>query len=211
VVLVVRRAAYANGLPSIAASSGVGVALEKGVGQDTRCEVTLILSDTQQLLVPPTLERLHEVESLFSGIEQLLNELNHQSLKNGVKTMIVLPRTKIVPGVEDEMRATITRYSELRARGNENDLKAVTREGIHSLWVGAIVLAVGLALSQLTLRSTLPEGIRLFFGEGVFLVAAWVGIWYPLDTLLSARRPYLRERSILGALREMEIVVEAAD
>jgi hypothetical protein len=28
-------------------------------------------------------------------------------------------------------------------------------------------------------RSSAPESIRMFFGDGVFLVAAWVGMWYP--------------------------------
>ncbi|MGH8984340.1 MAG: hypothetical protein ACRDY6_10770 [Acidimicrobiia bacterium] len=50
--------------------------------------------------------------------------------------------------------------------------------------------AVGLALSQATLHSDeLPDSVRIFFGEGLFLVAAWVGIWYPLDVLLYSPTP----------------------
>ena len=53
----------------------------------------------------------------------------------------------------------------------------------------------------------LPSAIRAFLGDGLFLVAAWVGMWYPLDTLIYTGRPHHLESWRLTALREMEIVV----
>lgn len=72
------------------------------------------------------------------------------------------------------------------------------------------MLAVGLAPSELVLNSGLPSGIRNFLGDGSFLVAAWVGMWSPLDTLIYTGRPHHLERRLLPAPREMEIVVRAS-
>ena len=71
-----------------------------------------------------------------------------------------------------------------------------------------MLLAVGLALSQATLHSDdLPDSLRIFFGEGLFLVAAWVGVWYPLDVLIYSPRPLRRDRAVLQAMAAAEVVV----
>jgi hypothetical protein len=41
----------------------------------------------------------------------------------------------------------------------------------------------------------------------VFLVIAWVGLWYPLDTLVFSRRPLLREKRVLSAILTMDLTV----
>ena len=52
--------------------------------------------------------------------------------------------------------------------------------------------------------------VRDFLGQGVFLVVAWVGLWYPLDTLLWTPRVQMRQRKALQAIRVMEVSVEPA-
>jgi hypothetical protein len=71
------------------------------------------------------------------------------------------------------------------------------------------MLAGFLLLSEAVLRSRAPREIRDFFGNGLFLVAAWVGMWYPLDTLIYSGRPHRIERRLLHTLRSAEITVRA--
>jgi hypothetical protein len=78
---------------------------------------------------------------------------------------------------------------------------------MQTLLVGIAILACFLILSQAVLNSSVPSGLREFLGDGLFLVAAWVGMWYPLETLLYSGRPHRAERRILYAMRDMEIVV----
>jgi hypothetical protein len=90
----------------------------------------------------------------------------------------------------------------------ESELKALHRDGWQTLVIGAILLAVSLAASEAILSSGAPRGIKDFFGNGLFIVAAWVGMWYPLETFIYSGRPYRLERRVLRAMQAMEIVVE---
>ena len=142
-----------------------------------------------------------------SGIDQIRNALSAGSVRARITTLIVLPRDRIEPRLEHGIREAVARYCEDGITQAENELKAIRREGVQALVLGAILLAVFLGLSEAVLQSDLPHSIRTFFGDGLFIVAAWVGMWYPLDTLLYAGRPYRLERTLLRAIQGMEIVV----
>ncbi len=144
---------------------------------------------------------------LDAGIDQLRTELSARSLRQPVTVLITLPRAKATPEVERGIRDAVRRYCDAGIKREQTLLAAVRREGLRALGFGTAVLAIGLALSELVLRSGLPSGIRTFLGDGLFLVAAWVGMWYPLDTLIYTGRPHHLERRLLSVLREMEIVV----
>jgi hypothetical protein len=71
--------------------------------------------------------------------------------------------------------------------------------------------AVFLSLAGAIVRSA-PEAVRDVFGDdGLFVVVAWVGLWYPLDTLFYSGRPYRLEKSVLEIMHGMQIVVRPAD
>jgi hypothetical protein len=46
------------------------------------------------------------------------------------------------------------------------------------------------------------------FGNGVFLVVAWVGLWYPLDVLFIAREQAKRESRVFATMLTMPVVVQ---
>jgi type II secretory pathway component PulM len=69
---------------------------------------------------------------------------------------------------------------------------------------------VGVALTSEFTSEGWPGEVRSLLGEGVFLVIAWVGLWYPLDALFFARRPLLLERKVLQLLMESEVTLERA-
>lgn len=46
-------------------------------------------------------------------------------------------------------------------------------------------------------------------GNGVFLVVAWVGLWYPLDLLFMARQPAKREIRLLTEVLRLPVVVQS--
>jgi hypothetical protein len=69
---------------------------------------------------------------------------------------------------------------------------------------------VCLLISEEILSSGAPKGIRDFFGNGLFIVAAWVGMWYPLETFIYSGRPYRLERKLLRTMGSMEIHIQPA-
>ena len=76
-----------------------------------------------------------------------------------------------------------------------------------------VVLPPDKATSQAEsgIKRAVPKELRDFFGNGLFLVVAWVGLWYPLDTLVYGGQPYRNERKLLRAIGRAEIVVRPDD
>ena len=81
------------------------------------------------------------------------------------------------------------------------------RQGLRSLRVGTPLFLIGLLLSTDFLAPDVPDLLQQVLGNGVFLVIAWVGLWYPLDLLFFARLPLNRERRALDTLRTMPVEI----
>jgi hypothetical protein len=145
-----------------------------------------------------------------TGIDEIRSELGARSLRAPVRLIIAVPPQAATPDVEQSIRAALTRYCDMGIRQVDNEIKAIHRDGTRALLVGAAVLAVFLALSELVLQSAVPTGIREFLGNGLFIVAAWVGVWYPVDTLLYAARPCRDNKRVLQAIRDATVVVVSA-
>lgn len=175
-------------------------------------DLTIRLGAAEELFVAPAdgaFTRPHP--RLRSGTEELLSELGARRLSAVDTVTITLPATDIHPGSQEQVRHWIDKYCELRLSGTDNELGAMRQEGLRALLVGITVLFVGLALSALVLDSAAPHAIRTFFGEGLFVVIAWVGAWYPLDLLLHYTRPPRRMKKLPEEFRRMEIVVAAGE
>lgn len=147
----------------------------------------------------------------YPGIDRIRNELNSGSRRKPVRLAVVLPSEHITAETERGIREAVVTYCDAGIKRAEQELSAAQRDGWQTLLLGAVILAAGLALSTIFTESKWPQTIRVFFGDGVFLVAAWVGLWYPLDTLVYAGRPYRVERKLLRAIRDLEIAVRPAD
>lgn len=70
-----------------------------------------------------------------------------------------------------------------------------------------MLFVVGLALSTDFLEPDVPGFLQDLLGNGVFLVIAWIGLWYPLDLLFFARSPLRREMRTLHRMGQMPVVV----
>jgi hypothetical protein len=174
-------------------------------------EITIRLGAVRELFDPPAWDPLARSPlRLRSGMDELLNELGARRLRDTTTAEIVLPASELRPGVEDSLRQAIRSYCELRLREAGNDLRAFREDAFRALGVGMILFVAGLTVSTILLNSSEPRLIKTFFGDGLAVVIAWIGAWYPLDTLINYTRPYRRDRKVLQALSEMKIVVRQA-
>ena len=172
-------------------------------------EIDLWLDDLEHLFVAPPIDLFSEYRSHLSGIDFLINELGPMSLKQPVRTTIHLPAEAVTPGIEEAVQRGVHRYCEQRVNYNANAIKAHHRDGWSALVQGVIVLFLGLALSEFTRRVPGPEVVTVFFADGVFLVAAWVALWYPLDVLVFGTRALRRENKVLRVIQGMDVRVVA--
>ncbi len=179
-------------------------------GRAARTDLELRLADPRQLFASDP-DFFFESATLAPGIERLHEELRWRELDKPVLLTLHLPRSVVEPGLDERCTDAIRRYSSARRDRVNDELRGMRRDGLRTLGLGLVLLAIALAMSVSIRRSTLPESIRIFFGDGVFLVAAWVGLWYPLDTLLYSPRPLRRDRAVLDAMSRMELVIEPSD
>lgn len=171
-------------------------------------EFTVRLDDPNELFEPRAadVERGRAPEE--PAIELIRDSFGSRKWSEPGRVTIELPPEKATSEVERGVRQALARYCEAGIARVDRDLAATRRDGLHTLLFGAAVLAAGLILSEAVLRTRgWPKELRDFLGNGLFLVVAWVGLWYPLDTLFYSGRPFRAERRLLHALSRVEIVV----
>jgi hypothetical protein len=152
-----------------------------------------------------------ETGRLVSGMDELVQELTPRRLRPQRRVVVVLPAPQVRPETHDLLRQAVQRYCRLRIRQADLALRSQRREVVTATGVGGVLFVLGLALSFHFSQAAEPTALQVLLGNGVFLVIAWVGLWYPLDTLVFARRPLLRERRVLSAILAMELTVQGED
>jgi hypothetical protein len=174
-------------------------------------EITIELQSVRQLFEAPACDPLSSSPlRLRSGVDELLNELGARRLGDMTRVTIELPSSQVGPGVEDSVRNAVRSYCKLRLRETDNELKAFRGDAFRALGVGTVLFIGGLAVSTALVTSSEPHLIKTFFGDGLAVVIAWIGAWYPLDTLINYTRPYRQTRKVLEVLDQLEIVVRPA-
>ncbi|MEZ5141282.1 MAG: hypothetical protein R2726_02005 [Acidimicrobiales bacterium] len=163
--------------------------------------IELRLHTASELFELPTADLFSEYRNWLTGVEQAISELKAYSLRaRDVVLRISLPRDEITPGLDDQVAKSLRRYCANRRRYNHNEVRALRHDGFNALFLGLLLLALGLLGSEVFSRDTDNELVQTFLGNGIFIVLAWVGLWYPLDTLVFAARPYQRESKALDRL-----------
>jgi hypothetical protein len=174
-------------------------------------EITIRLQAVQELFQPlPRKELSNAPLRLRSGLDELLNELAPRRPRDVTSVVIELPQSELAPGVEEWVRSTIISYCDLRLRETRNELQAFREDAYRALGIGMFLFVAGLALSTALTNSSDPQLVKTFVGEGLAVVIAWIGAWYPIDTLLTYTRPYRQTRKVLQRLRVLPVVVKPA-
>jgi hypothetical protein len=174
-------------------------------------EFTVRLEDPNELFEPRGSDVLAGRPPQDPAIEQIHDELHSHPRDLPAAVAIVLPPDKATPDVERGVEEAVARYCATEITRTERELEAIRRDGLQTLLFGAVVLAVGLVLSEAVLRTRgWPKELRDFLGNGLFLVVAWVGLWYPLDTLFYSGRPYRAELKALRSMARLRFVVRPA-
>jgi hypothetical protein len=120
---------------------------------------------------------------------------------------VLLPASEIQDSTGPRLAAAVRRYCELRLREIELDRRVIRRDGWAALGLGVVLFAVGLWLSSVFLSKGTPGPVKDLLGNGAFLVIAWVGLWYPLDSLVFTAQPLKREQRALITLSRARLDV----
>lgn len=174
-------------------------------------DVGIELDNIDELFSVDPRDLLSGAHRIDSGMDELVERFLAQ------KT--ITPEQRIVLNIanecSDEVAATVTlavrRYLQLRMRRAIREHNLIWRQGKRSLFSGSLLFIIGVSLSYAFTRPIMGEVVEGLLGNGVFLVVAWVGLWYPLDLLFIAREQAKREIRVLGGMLDVPVVVRARD
>lgn len=161
-------------------------------------DISLHLQKIEDLFVDPDTNPFENPNLGISGIQTILNELHKQRLADTLRLTIYLPADEISPGLVERTREALQRYCAFQAANSDVEVQNTRLDGRRALGAGIIeslvfiVLAV-LGYSLSSSQGITPLGILGTLIGGFFILAAWVIIWTPVDTLIYYWRPAWRE------------------
>jgi hypothetical protein len=172
-------------------------------------DVLIELDNADELFAADPRGLLAGAHRIDSGMDELVERLLTQK-EIATDQRIVLD---IASGCSDELATKVMTamrcYCELRLRRARREHDLIWRQGMRSLLSGSLLFVMGIGLSYVFQRPAMGEIANNLLGNGVFLVMAWVGLWYPLDLLFIAREQAKREIRVLGSMLTMPVVVRA--
>ena len=149
---------------------------------------------------------LGEHPRLYPGIDELVQALDARPVRDP-HVVIRLPAAELRDDTRPRIEGAVRAYCDQRLEHTRHRIAAERRDGLRALVLGVVLFSVGFVLARWVSQSGLDADIRLFLADGIFLIFAWVGLWYPLDALIYYPARQRRDRRVLGRLRTAEITV----
>lgn len=170
-------------------------------------EVTVRVNDLRDLFrereYDPFTDDVHDVGSIaaLAALPHLASRLDDISLR------VLVPSDALTPQTEAEVRGALQRYCAHAISQARRKLAAMRWVGIRSFALGLVFFGISLAASSWVHRLVaLPESIRTLASESL-IVAGWVVIWQPLDTLVQGWWPQWEEQRTFKAIGAIPVRV----
>jgi hypothetical protein len=178
---------------------------------DRPTEITVRANNLAELFQERDFDPFTDNVDTVSSIARMA-QLPHLVAKlRTTQLLIVLPSQEVTPQTETLLREALQRYCAHMIAEAQRKLKALR-------WVGWRTLGVGIAFFGLSLAASfgvqqllfIPEELRVWASEGL-VVAGWVVVWQPLDTLVQGWWPHWEEERTFKAIGAMPVKVQGAD
>jgi len=176
--------------------------MNRGRGQ----VIELRLNRAEEMFYLAQTDLFSEYRNYLTGVEYCISLIRSQRMRGPVRLHLSLPPTELDDGLGGRLSGALRRYCDHRISYNQRERRAVQLGGLWSLRVGIPIAVIGYLLVIFETSLVGPRGNIVLDTTGWVLV--WVGVWFPLDTLLFTPLGYGRENRALQHLRDAEIVVK---
>lgn len=170
--------------------------------------IPLSLTSPEEMFVLAPADLFSEYRNFMTGLEYCISVLRSRHSSAPVTLKLGLPADQITGGLDNRIARTLNRYCDHRIAYNQRERRAVRRDGVYSLWVGFPIVVVGFILVIIKSSIVGSSGNANLVLDSGGWVLVWVGLWFPLDTLVFSPLSYGRENRVLKRLRTAEIVLE---
>jgi len=170
--------------------------------------ISLSLTSPEELFVLAPVDLFSEYRNFMTGLEYCISMLRSRRSSGPVRIELALPPEEVSEGIEQRIGGTLNRYCEHRIAYNQRERRAVRLDGVVSLWIGLPVVVLGFLLVIIKSSIVGASGNANLVLDSGGWVLVWVGLWFPLDTLLFTPLSYGRENRVLKRLQTADIVIE---
>jgi hypothetical protein len=166
-------------------------------------DLTLHLADVRELFVEPEYDPFDPHFLDVSGLDELIHQLAAEKLRRPVTITLFLPGEAITPTLGAELRAALDRHLDRRIRWSSEELRATRRSGWTALVYALVLSVIVFLLLAAAYVLALPGWVQAL-AYAVFIVVAWVSLWWAVETLLFDWLADRRLIRILETLRAAE-------
>jgi hypothetical protein len=170
--------------------------------------ISLSLMSPEEMFVLAPADLFSEYRNFMTGLEYCISVLRSRHSSAPVQLKLGLPSNRITGGMDDRIAGTLHRYCEHRIAYNKRERRATRRDGVFSLWVGLPIVVIGFVLVIVKSSIVGTTGNANLVVDSGGWVLVWVGLWFPLDTLLFSPLAYGRENRVLRRLQSAEVLLE---
>jgi hypothetical protein len=170
--------------------------------------ISLQLTCAEDMFQVPQSDLFSEYRNFLTGVDYSISELRSRRSRAPVRLELAMPSTEVDHRTVEQIGSTLRRYCDHRIAYNKRERRAVRYDGVWSLRIGLPITILGLIAVVNTVSLTGQQGNFNLAFDTLGWVLVWVGLWFPLDTLLFSPLAYGRENRSLLLLRDAEIVVE---
>lgn len=170
--------------------------------------ISLSLERPEEMFVLAPVDLFAETRNWMTGLEYCISVLRSGRSRGPVQIEMALPADQMSDGLDHRVRRTLTQYCDHRIEYNKRERRAVRLDGLVSLWIGIPIVVLGfiLVIVKGSIAGNTGNANLILDSGGWVLV--WIGLWFPLDTLIFTPLSYGRENHALERLRTAEVVVE---
>jgi hypothetical protein len=170
-------------------------------------QVTVKVSDVRQLFATRDFDPFEDDVETIGSVARMAQLPHLVSQLQNTRLRVLVPASTLTAQTESQVRRALERYSVHMVGEAQRKLAALRWVGLRTFLIGLIFFAVSLAASTAVARMLfIPEGLRTLASESL-IVAGWVVIWQPLDTLVQGWWPQWEEERTFRALGELPVTV----
>ncbi len=174
-------------------------------------EVDVRVSDVRDLFRDREFDPFIDDSEMVGSIARMAKLSHLVSQLEKIRLRVLVPPAQLTPQTQASVQRALARYCDYAIAEGRRNLAALRWVGLRTSLVAIVFFAISLAASAAVQRwLLLPEGVRTLASEAL-IVAGWVVIWQPLDTLVQGWWPQWEEERTFRALSKIPVRVEAAE
>jgi uncharacterized protein YjeT (DUF2065 family) len=170
-------------------------------------EINLKVDDVRDLFREREFDPFTDDVEAIGSIAELARLPHLASRLKDVRVRVLLPTAKVTPRTERDVQRAFQRYCAHAIADVRRRLSAMRWVGLRTFLIGLLFFGISLAASTAVQRLLeIPEQLRTLASESL-IVAGWVILWQPLDTLVAGWWPHWEEERTLRAISTVPLRV----